>query len=51
MRMGNQFGRITQGYKHDGTICIHVLFVMTHNEIDCIPEDRVASYDPIVINF
>ena len=50
-RMGKEFGQMAQGDKKAGTVGTNTIFVMIHDEIDCIPEDRVLTYVRIVIGF
>ena len=49
--MSKSFERMAQGYKNIGTIGTTAIFIMTHNEVDCIPEDRVVTYARIVTDF
>ena len=42
---------MAQGNKETGTVGTNAMFVITHDEIDCIPEDRVVMYARIVIDF
>jgi hypothetical protein len=46
-----EFDRMAQGNKHTGTKGRNSIFIMTHDEIDYIPEDRVVTYARTVINF
>ena len=49
--MGKEFGRMAQRDKKTGTKGTTATFVMTHDEIDCILEDRVVTYAHIIIDF
>ena len=49
--MGKEFGRMAQGDEKIGTVRIKAMFIMTHDEIDCIPEDRLVMYARIIIDF
>jgi hypothetical protein len=46
-----EFGIMAKEDKKTGTVGTNAIFVMTHEEIDYIPEDRVVTYTCIVIDF
>jgi len=48
---GKEFGNLAQGDDLTKMEGINLVFVMSHNEMKCIPSDRVITYALIVVNF
>ena len=48
---GKESGRMAQGDNKTQTIGTNCIFVMSHEEIRQIPEDRVITYARIVVDF
>ena len=47
---GKEFGNMDQGDENKKTPGTCSIFVMTHNEIRHIPQDRVVTYTDLVVN-
>ena len=48
---GKEWGSLAQGDNKTGAIGTNSLFVMTHDEIKQIPQDRTITYGRIVVDY
>jgi len=48
---GKEFGRMAQGDNKTNTKGTNCIFVISHDKIKQIPEDRVITYTRIVVDF
>jgi hypothetical protein len=48
---GKEFGSMAQGDKHTNTPGTDSIFIMSHDEIGRIPEDRTVTYARVVVDF
>ena len=51
MAFGKEFGNLAQGDQLTGTEGTDSVFVMSHQDIETIPSDRVVTYARIVVDF
>jgi hypothetical protein len=48
---GKDFGKMVQGNLKMGQMGTNSIFVMTHNEISCIPKTQTVTYAQAVVDF
>jgi len=51
LAFGKEFGNLAQGDELTGTEGTDSVFVMSHQDIETIPSDRVVTYARIVVDF
>ncbi len=51
MAFSKDFGGMAQGNQKTGQKGTNSIFVMTHNEISCIPKGQTITYAPVVVDF